>query len=303
MAARAVTLSASAGSARDGAAAHAGARTTDASGSRLRASAALRWLFLEVPFDERLALAARTGFAGVDYSVPYEHDPRALRERLDSLGLAFTCLLAAPGDWAHGEMGTAAIPGREHEFRVGFDRALDYAHQVGARLVHAAAGHRPADADPERCRLTLLENLAYACSRAAQADVTVGIEPVCRQRHPRYFLNRVSEAVALRRDLHDPAALGVIVDTHHVAMEGDSVIEVIARHADAIAYVQVADPPDRREPGAGRLDFGAIFAALETSGYDGWVSAEYAPSADTMSSLAWAERFGVRPVRDRCARG
>jgi hydroxypyruvate isomerase len=264
--------------------------------SRLHASAALRWLFQDVPFDERLALAARAGFGGVDFSVPYAIEPRALRARLDELGLAFTCLLAAPGDWASGEMGTAAIPGREQEFRDGFERAIAYALEVGCRLVHAAAGHRPAAIARERCRDTYLENLAFACALARRHRVSVGIEPVCRQRHPQFFLNRFDEAIDLRSALGSPAELGVIVDTHHVAMEGDSLIDVIEAHADAIVYFQVADPPQRHEPGAGSLAFDPVFDALERSAYQGWVSAEYAPTTTTTKSLAWARRFGVRPA-------
>ncbi|HXA93490.1 MAG TPA: TIM barrel protein, partial [Steroidobacteraceae bacterium] len=54
-----------------------------------------------------------------------------------------------------------------------------------------------------------------------------------------------------------------------------------------IAHVQFADHPGRHEPGSGTLPFSQIFEAIAASGYDGWVGAEYHPTADTLAGLGW----------------
>jgi hydroxypyruvate isomerase len=196
-------------------------------------------------------------------------------------------------------MGVAALPGREREFRDGVGRALDYATQLGCPLVHAASGRVPAGADLAHCRATYLENLAFACERAAGCGVNVGIEPVCRHARPDYFLQSTGEAEAILRELARPN-LRLIVDSHHAAMQDGALAPVLERLHRDIALFQVANPPDRRPPGGGELDFDFLFDTLERVGYDGWVSAEYRPSPDTLSSLAWARRFGVAvPGRDR----
>jgi hydroxypyruvate isomerase len=39
------------------------------------------------------------------------------------------------------------------------------------------------------------------------------------------------------------------------------------------------------------LDFGRIFRTIRTSGYGGWVGAEYHPSAATSAGLGWMRDF------------
>jgi hydroxypyruvate isomerase len=59
-----------------------------------------------------------------------------------------------------------------------------------------------------------------------------------------------------------------------------------------IGHIQFADVPGRHEPGTGEIDFTAVFAAIDSSGYDGWVGAEYAPLGRTIDSLGWLRQFG-----------
>jgi hydroxypyruvate isomerase len=259
-------------------------------------SANLRWLFLEWPFLERIDVAARVGLRAVDFSLPYAHDANAVRERLDANGLAFVYMLTPSGDWEAGEMGLAALPGREREFRDGVARAIDYAATVGCPLLHAAAGIVPPGTERRRCDDVYLENLAWATDRAASAGIEVGIEPLCAAAHPAYHLLSTDEALAAIERLARPT-LRLILDTHHAAMQHGALMPVLERHHARIAHLQIANPPDRRAPGEGELDFDWLFGELERIGYAGWLSAEYRPSRGTLESLGWARRFGVDPGR------
>lgn len=259
-------------------------------------SANLRWLFLEWPFLERIDAAAKVGFSAVDFSLPYAHDARGVRERLDANGLAFVYMLTPSGDWDAGEMGLAALPGREREFRDGVERAIDYAGTVGCPLLHAAAGIVPPGTDRGRCDDVYLENLAWATDRAAAAGIEVGIEPLCAAAHPAYHLLSTDDALDAIERLARPT-LRLIFDTHHAAMQHGALMPVLERHHGRIAHLQVANPPDRRAPGEGELDFDWLFGGLERIGYAGWLSAEYRPTRGTLASLGWARRFGVEPGR------
>jgi hydroxypyruvate isomerase len=75
---------------------------------------------------------------------------------------------------------------------------------------------------------------------------------------------------------------------------GEGVGETLHRYRDAIAHVQVADPPGRGAPGTGTLDFEPLFAQLAVDGYDGWVGLEYLPSDASGSQGS----FGWLPARD-----
>lgn len=51
--------------------------------------------------------------------------------------------------------------------------------------------------------------------------------------------------------------------------------------------------PDRNEPDTGELDYAPLFALIDESGYEGWVSCEYRPVADTLEGLGWARDWGI----------
>jgi hydroxypyruvate isomerase len=259
-------------------------------------SANLRWLFLEWPFYERIEIAAKIGFKAVDFSLPYAFAAKEMKSRLDATGLEFVYMLTPSGNWDAGELGIAALPGREREFRDGVALALEYATALGCPLIHAASGILPAGADRTRCRETYLENLAFACDRASACGVTVAMEPLCRQAHADFFLLSTTEAERIVHELKRDN-LRLIFDTYHAAMEEGAITPVLERLHGLIAHFQVANPPGRNEPGAGELDFDFLFRELERLGYAGWVSAEYRPTQGTLRSLAWAHPFGVAPEK------
>ena len=59
------------------------------------------------------------------------------------------------------------------------------------------------------------------------------------------------------------------------------------RFAPITSHVQIAGCPGRHEPKTGDIDFPAFFRALDDSGYDGWVGAEYTPRTSTEAGLRW----------------
>ena len=80
-------------------------------------AANLSFIFQEVDFLDRFAAAAACGFKAVEYLSPYDHPPQVIAEQLNRHGLVQALFNMPPGDWAAGERGVAALPGREQEFR------------------------------------------------------------------------------------------------------------------------------------------------------------------------------------------
>ena len=75
-------------------------------------AANLTMMFNEWPFLDRFDAAADAGFAAVEYLFPYEVSPDAIAERLVRNNLQQALFNLPPGDWAAGERGIAALPGR-----------------------------------------------------------------------------------------------------------------------------------------------------------------------------------------------
>ena len=129
-----------------------------------RFAANLTMMFTEWPFLDRFAAAAEAGFEAVEFLFPYEHAAEEIAIRLERNGLVLVNFNMPPGDWAAGDRGMAAIPGREDEFRAGVETALVYARATGVPRIHAMAGLiSPDDADAAR---TYAENLRHAGARA-----------------------------------------------------------------------------------------------------------------------------------------
>ena len=105
-----------------------------------RFAANLSFLFNEVPFLERFGAAAEQGFEAVEFMFPYEWPAAELRALLDKHDLQLVLFNATQGNWATGERGIAALPGREAEFDASVEVALDYAKVLGNRLIHVMSG-------------------------------------------------------------------------------------------------------------------------------------------------------------------
>ncbi|MCG8510732.1 MAG: TIM barrel protein, partial [Rhodospirillales bacterium] len=90
------------------------------------------------------------------------------------------------------------------------------------------------------------------------------------------------------------ANIGYQYDVYHMQrMEGE-LAKTISRHMDRIAYIQIADSPNRHEPGTGEVNFDFLLPYIEGLGYDGWIGCEYRPLEGTEEGLGWIERFGHR---------
>ncbi len=78
-------------------------------------TANLTMLFTEVPFMERFALARAAGFTHVEYLFPYPFKAEDLKAELDQNGLTQVLFNLPAGDFATGERGIAALPGRSSD--------------------------------------------------------------------------------------------------------------------------------------------------------------------------------------------
>lgn len=264
---------------------------SDGTAAMPRFAANLSMMYQEHPFLERFAAAARDGFRAVEYLFPYAFPAAELKARLDGAGLVQALFNAPPGDWAAGERGIAALPGREDEFRRAVETALDYARVIGNDKLHVMAGLVAADADRARHRDVYLRNLAYAAQAARGAGLQVLIEPINPRDMPGYFLNRQDDAQAICREVGAPN-LRVQFDCYHCQIVEGDLAKKLERDFAGIGHIQVAGVPERHEPDLGELNYPYLFALLDRLGYDGWIGCEYRPKAGTSDGLGW-----LRPYR------
>ncbi len=249
-----------------------------------RFAANLSMMFTELPFMDRFAAAAGAGFDAVEFLFPYDFDATAIAGQLRTHGLTQALFNLPPGDWAAGERGLAALPGRVADFHASVTVALHYAAVIGVDRVHMMAGL--ADRADPLAQTAYRASLLHLCDQAAQTGLTVVIEPINPRDMPGYFLNDFNQAADLIADLARPNLLLQFDIYHRQIIHGD-VLTGLRRLMPVIGHIQIAAVPLRHEPGTGELDDARILHEIDRLGYTGFVGCEYRPAGDTVAGLGW----------------
>ena len=249
-------------------------------------AANLSMMFNEHDFPNRFAAAAKAGFDAVEFLFPYDYSPAEVAQWHKENNLKNVLFNLPPGDWAAGERGIAALPGRETEFRAGVAKAIEYALALGTPQLHMMAGLVPAGSDMAIHRKTYLENMKFAAQALAKHNLTLLLEPINTRDMPGYFLNTQVQAHELRVESGEPN-VKVQMDFYHAQiMEGD-LAETFKKYFKDIGHTQIASVPKRNEPDDGEVNYPYLYQLLDEMGYEGYVGCEYRPKGKTEDGLAW----------------
>jgi D-psicose/D-tagatose/L-ribulose 3-epimerase len=247
--------------------------------------------------DEHLGILKKLKDAGYDgveipmFSGDVAHY-RALGRKLADLGLEATGIGVMPGG------GKSAISADPKEREAGLDHLkwlIDCTEALDGKLV-SGPYHQPLGeftglppSEAEKARVADVHK--RAARYAASAGIDMAVEPL--NRFECYFLNTAAAAADLVARVDEPN-YGYLYDTFHFNIEENSIAGVIEQTAHAIKHVHISEN-NRGVPGAGHIDFGAVFRALRKVGYDGWMTVEAFGSA--LPDLAAATKIW-RPLFD-----
>lgn len=264
----------------------------DGGASVTRLAANLSLLFTERPFLDRFAAAAAAGFRYVEYQFPFAFGSAGeVAQAARAAGVEVVLHNLPAGDASRGDRGIACLPERRAEFRDGVDLAIEYARAAGCPRLNCLAGIAPAD--PVH-RDTLIGNVAFAAGKLAAAGLQLMLEPINTRTVPGFFLTGSAQAIGVLDAAGAPNAF-VQYDLFHMQiMEGD-LAKTIARILPRIGHMQLADVPDRHEPGTGEINYPWLLAEIDRLGYAGWIGCEYHPRTDTLSGLSWATPYLDKP--------
>ena len=250
-------------------------------------AANLSMMFTEWTFLDRFDAAAAAGFAAVEYLFPYDYDAEAIAERLKRNGRVQALFNLPAGDWANGERGIAALPGRFDELKASLERALVYARATGVKRLHLMAG--VAERANPAAEANYRRAVAYAADRLVSEGLDLLLEPINARDMPGYFLDDFHYAEALIADLKRPNLKLQFDIYHRQIMHGDVIMGLRALRS-VTGHVQIAGVPSRHEPVGEELNYPFLFAELDRLGYEGFVGCEYNPRAGTLAGLGWFQR-------------
>lgn len=259
----------------------------------MKIAANLSLLFSELPLLERIQAAAAAGFAGVEIQFPYEVPALQLKEALARAGLPLRLINLPVDDLMTGGPGLAAVPARQAEFDAALQQALTYAAMTRPAYVNVLAGRLAAGVSREQALACLIANLRQTAAAFAVLGIGVLCEAINPLDMPGFLINTPEQLDELLQAVDHPN-LQAQFDLYHMARQGLDIAAGITLLAGRIGHVQFADCPGRGEPGSGTLEFAPLLAALRSSGYEGWLGAEYRPSQEALQSLAWLPLWQAR---------
>lgn len=249
-------------------------------------AANISMLFTEYPFVERIDRAAAAGFRAIEFQFPYAEDVDGIAQALANHGMTLALFNLPAGDFAAGDRGIANNPTKRPQFRDGVARGLELAQRFGCAKINCLVGMRLPDVAQAEQWATVEENLAFAAEAAQKVGVLQVVEPLNGKDNPGFLLTRQDEAFDLVRRIGHPN-LKVQYDLFHAQRMEGNLIATMREHFAEIGHIQLADSPDRHEPGTGEINFPNVLAAIDALGYTGWVGLEYRPSRHTEESFGW----------------
>ncbi|HEX5369438.1 MAG TPA: TIM barrel protein [Dehalococcoidia bacterium] len=256
-----------------------------------RFAANLSMMFPEVELSQRFEAARKAGFRAVEYLRPYSDSVSDLQHYLKDAGVELILLNTPLGD-RPGDRGVGALPGREADFRLCFDQALDYATQLGAGMVHVMAGIVPEGVSPDECERVFVANLRPVADVAKAQGIKLLLEPLNTRDVPGYLHTHTADT---RRIIEAVGSDNVFLqyDFYHMQIMQGDLVETMQRNLDIIGHMQFSSLPGRNEPQHGEVNFEHVFAAIDASGYRGWLGCEYRPKGDTLEGLSWGKPYGL----------
>ena len=258
---------------------------------KLKFSANLKWIFTEYSLEERYDAAAAAGFTAVEFAAPYDRPVAFFQDLLRNSGLKQVLINTPVGQPGTSKAsGQACHPDSVADFKVDFQKALEYANGMACPLIHLQAGILPPEVSADAAYDTFVENVRWADEQAAHCGVNIVLEAINHHDIPGFFIHKQQQALSVIRD-SGAKNVNLLFDMYHVQRSEGDVTARLREYFPYIKHVQVADAPGRNEPGTGELNWDYLFRELIALQYDGWIGCEYRPLSSTQEGLGWLERY------------
>jgi hydroxypyruvate isomerase len=258
----------------------------------LRFAPNLSLLWARQSFAERFERAARAGFTAVELWWPGDEAAKQIPDLIARWGLELALLNFDAGDMAAGDRGLASDPEQVRRLREHVPQALDIARACGCRRLNLLIGlrqERYSLAEQLRCAQ---ENLVWTADQAAQAGVTVLVEAINSFENGPYLVTTTPAAARLIGEVDRPN-VRIQYDCYHMQRMEGNLTATLDAYRDLIDHIQIADSPDRHEPGTGEINYRYVLDHIDRLGYTGYIGLEYRPStAGVEESFGWLESFG-----------
>ncbi len=208
----------------------------------------------DIPFETRFDKAAKAGFSHVEFWFidSWKRSAAALKSHIPK-GLSVAQIV--------GDTPELARPDTRAEFLENCKRAVENAKILGTDIV-TLTGHQNVEGISEDSALKAYQDhMAAAAPIFEDANVIAAIEPFNPYNHPGHFIYGHAAALRICQEINSPF-LKINWDLFHMQRHEGNLIDNFRKGAEHVCYVQIADSPDRHQPGTGEIDHAGLLRAV-----------------------------------------
>lgn len=242
-------------------------------------SSCIEWQFAEAgALDARLRAAKAAGLELAEFHLWRDKPIDALAVALSDTGMRLTSLCVDPRR-------SIVDPAEREEMVTAVRETIAATAKLGKPALIVASGFRVEGMSEQEHFDNAVAALRAAADAAEEAGVMLLLEPL----NTRLFATMYLVSTTLGLDLVEAVGspnLRLLYDVWHSAVMGEDMRTVLTGRIDLVAHVQVADMPDRNEPGTGAVAWKEVTQTLRDLGYTGAIGLEYFPTLPMVQSLA-----------------
>ena len=244
-------------------------------------------VFADVPYLERPARIAKTGFKAIEAWFPEQHladaDLPKLRKACEAAGLKLNNIVTNSPDGSIGASLTNPADRAKYLERIAY--SLKCCRELDVSMMITCTGNVQPTLTSRVQRASIIDGLKAAGDLAAKASVTLVLEPLnSLVDHHGYFLDNAYEAADIVRAVGRPN-VGLLFDCYHMQIMGGNLIQAIRDNIDVIKHFHSAGVPGRHELDDGEINYPRILDVSAATGYQGCFGLEYFPEKESATSL------------------
>ena len=251
-------------------------------------------VWTDLPFEERLANVAKSGYSNVELVGEYakwsDADYSRAITAARQLGIHF--------DATAGLHNGIANPAVRDAFLAEFSQALTPMQKLACPAMIVLSGNVVPGLSREQQHQSCIEGLKQAVRLVEGKEIDgqpmrLLLECIDPEENPRYFLQSAAEAIDIVRAVNHPQ-VQFLYDLFHEQIAEGNLIEKLDKHIDVIGLIHVADVPGRHQPGTGEINYANIYRKLAELKYRHVVAMEFHPIGDPVSALSAARQMVSR---------